>query len=132
MVRLAAVTIVVLAMIAFPREQQSASGQVAATSTPLAPTATPPPTDRALLQLTRRALQKKKTVRVSQTALSSSRGSWNFGVTWTDYDLASNEMHSLSSIRRVDPGALKLTMSVEGLIHSSRRAVRKSGSGTCL
>jgi len=118
MIRIPVVTLA-LALVVLVTAWGDAHGQTLTTSMPnpvvVSQTAgpTPIPSGRALLELMRKAMVARRTVRVGITSLSTWTGHWVVGVTWMDLDLQSNVLREVDTIQRVRPNASRIGVMVE-------------------
>lgn len=94
----------------------TARGQTLTTPTPVAsPTPTPPPipAGHALIELMRKAMVARRTLRVSSISQSTPPGQSVLGWTWMDMDLQSNRMREVDTAQRVRTGASSIAIVVE-------------------
>lgn len=93
-----------------------AYGHVPATSTATPTpslTPTPMPVGRALIELMRKAMVARRTVRVSSTSQSTWTGHSVLSWTWMDMDLQSNTMREVDTTQRARPDAPSIAITVE-------------------
>lgn len=105
-----------------------------ATPTPVAVVVTPIPkhipSGHALIELMRKAMVARRTVRVSEISHSRWTGHNVLGWTWIDMDLQANAMREVDSWQRVRPNAPSITISLETrklLVAHSVAASREPG-----
>lgn len=112
---LAVLTLALLALVG----GHAAHGQAIGTPTPtpvsgpVTPTTTPVPSGHALIELMRKVMLARRTVRVNEIERSTWTGHSVLGWTWLDMDLRSSAVREVDSWQRVRPNAPSITISLE-------------------